>query len=322
MWFMTIAVFVVVVASIKWVATLVGELLQRSSGKISPAGWESNTAVLGEVETTRRGEKIVFRRLAWDEVEAVSHMLADANRYAAPMVDILGAWAPVPPASSPFSLPYTYTKRERQERARLFGVDRGVSLGRLDWQDNGPEVTKRLRPLATLYRTNLLLMPNNDGLIVGFLEDEHGTRLDHRPVCFFALLDPTVDPLSVSVWKLFVDGLVLAVRECGFTTLIRALSTNSTIENYEAAALLCLKGRPYTRLERVAVAPAYQGRGIGTRMMAIIMRMIRERGTPVYLTTQNEYTVASYARLGFRHLRLDQIKGAEITYPSWSMLLP
>lgn len=62
-------------------------------------------------------------------------------------------------------------------------------------------------------------------------------------------------------------------------------------------------------LDLVVLEPAYQGRGLGTRVMRGLMAEARERGVPLWLSVhRNNGARRLYLRLGFAELPRDDLR--------------
>jgi ribosomal protein S18 acetylase RimI-like enzyme len=77
--------------------------------------------------------------------------------------------------------------------------------------------------------------------------------------------------------------------------------------------------QPYWYLENVAVEPAAQGLGVGTRLLEPVLALADAAGQPSYLEAQTERNVAWYRRLGF------EVRDAEVSFApggplNWTMI--
>lgn len=63
---------------------------------------------------------------------------------------------------------------------------------------------------------------------------------------------------------------------------------------------------PHHYFPYIGVAPAAQGRGLGTRLMAPTLDLCDRDGLPAYLEATSERNAALYARLGFE--RVDELR--------------
>jgi GNAT superfamily N-acetyltransferase len=77
---------------------------------------------------------------------------------------------------------------------------------------------------------------------------------------------------------------------------------------------------PHWYLEVLGVAPAWQGQGVGTRLLAPLLERADRERLPCYLETATRPNVAFYERLGFRVEReLALLPGGP---PQWTMIRP
>jgi ribosomal protein S18 acetylase RimI-like enzyme len=103
-------------------------------------------------------------------------------------------------------------------------------------------------------------------------------------------------------WRLDERGLVEAIDA---TPRAELLVINNAAEGLCGFAILGL-GSALAYLQRVAVAPAWQGQGMGRSLVRVSARRARELGaTAMLLNTQigNDHAMALYASEGFATLR-------------------
>ena len=94
--------------------------------------------------------------------------------------------------------------------------------------------------------------------------------------------------------------LVPTVRDQGLRTFLRtAAAGREFAERYRAL----IKGTRYYHLHAVAVAPEFQGHGVGSRLVAATLqeceRLLASDSAPVVLSTQRERNLPFYQRAGF-----------------------
>jgi GNAT superfamily N-acetyltransferase len=94
--------------------------------------------------------------------------------------------------------------------------------------------------------------------------------------------------------------LVPTVRDQGLRTFLRTAAAGREFgERYRAL----VKGTQYYHLHAIAVAPDYQGNGVGSRLVAATLeeceRLLARDSAPVVLSTQRERNLPLYRRAGF-----------------------
>jgi len=94
--------------------------------------------------------------------------------------------------------------------------------------------------------------------------------------------------------------LVPTVRDQGLRTFLRTAAASREFgERYRAL----IQGTQYYHLHAVAVAPEFQGNGVGRRLVAAALeeceRLLARDSAPVVLSTQRERNLPLYQRAGF-----------------------
>ena len=94
--------------------------------------------------------------------------------------------------------------------------------------------------------------------------------------------------------------LVPTVREQGLRTFLRTAAASREFgERYRAL----IQGAQYYHLHAVAVAPGFQGKGVGSRLVAASLqeceRLSSRASAPVVVSTQRERNLPLYQRAGF-----------------------
>lgn len=117
----------------------------------------------------------------------------------------------------------------------------------------------------------------------------------------------TADLAGVALWRPpgTAPGLVDTVRTRA--ALPRAVARFGTAERHRLMRTLrqfagrraALVPEPHWYLEAIGVEPEHQGEGVGTALVARVLRQADTDGTPCYLETETEPNVRFYQRLGF-----------------------
>jgi ribosomal protein S18 acetylase RimI-like enzyme len=76
-------------------------------------------------------------------------------------------------------------------------------------------------------------------------------------------------------------------------------------------------GKPYTYLQIIGVAPAFQGQGFGGQLLRALIKRSEQAGVSLYLETETEANVSMYEHFGFTVIR--KIVLPIIGLPIWEM---
>lgn len=94
-----------------------------------------------------------------------------------------------------------------------------------------------------------------------------------------------------------------------------------SVEELEKRRAESLDGRQSWFLNNMVVRPAYQGTGVGTRLLRQqLEQVVAPSGYPASLTTQKPQNVSFYQRLGFRVTDDRPVGPASNSYPNWIMI--
>lgn len=106
---------------------------------------------------------------------------------------------------------------------------------------------------------------------------------------------------DVTLWRLLRSGrsLLGAVLRMPPRQLYRFLAVMKRVDALHGRTMK----QPHWYLWLLGVAPAHQGRGIGSSLLRPLLARADETGLPCYLETQTEGNVAFYRRRGFAVLR-------------------
>mmetsp|Transcript_16303 Transcript_16303/g.34469 ORF Transcript_16303/g.34469 Transcript_16303/m.34469 type:complete len:245 (+) Transcript_16303:56-790(+) len=132
--------------------------------------------------------------------------------------------------------------------------------------------------------------------------------------CTFILRDMG-QPLTL--WQKLRAGLLKLPFECGFQQTLRLLRYGDVIESEIAKVM---GGRHMCSLERMCVAPAKQGCGIGSRLLVEALDNGAFKDLPCILTTQADRNVRFYERMGFRVASEASLFFGQEQIQNWTMI--
>ena len=170
-------------------------------------------------------------------------------------------------------------------------------------------LSERRAFLAWLFKKNFELRSNHKAF--------RCTYDDNRLISFFMFTPPgSPDP---TLCDMICAGLVTGLWTYGLTTVKRLLATKSWFENREREIL----GKRYgtlIRLERMAVLPEYQGKGVGSFALSAALREADVSGLACILGTQENRNVIFYKRLGFEIVDESMVSIDGSSYTNWFMI--
>lgn len=79
-----------------------------------------------------------------------------------------------------------------------------------------------------------------------------------------------------------------------------------------------MQNRDYLYLMILGVAPEFQGRGYGGRLLGGVIQESEERQLPIYLETSTESNIRMYEKFGFKVL--GRVDHPIINVPQWEMI--
>lgn len=79
-----------------------------------------------------------------------------------------------------------------------------------------------------------------------------------------------------------------------------------------------MKGKAYTYLQIIGVAPSFQGQGFGGKLLHALIEKSEQTGVPIYLETETEANVSLYEYFGFSVIK--KIMLPIINLPMWEMI--
>jgi GNAT superfamily N-acetyltransferase len=119
----------------------------------------------------------------------------------------------------------------------------------------------------------------------------------------------------MTLWRMFRSGAIKHGQQLGFSFGRKVGQILRPLEDHRHRHLA---GRDYMYLPIVGVATEHQGKGIGARLLRVLLDECDRKGLPLYLETESEQNVAMYEHLGFKVL--DKITLEQLELPMWEML--
>eukprot|EP01031_Cornospumella_fuschlensis_P041232 gene41232-50319_t len=152
----------------------------------------------------------------------------------------------------------------------------------------------RVPQLAQLFSRNIgMIRQKEPGAIHCYYSDSSKSEV----ACSFVLIRSTV---TFTLWEKVWAGLLTLVVLFGFQTFGRMMQASDW---FDERIRLISEGREYFELQRMIVNPAYQGKGIGSRLLGEALKEADDAKLPVILSTQDDRNVVFYSRLGFKVMK-------------------
>lgn len=123
------------------------------------------------------------------------------------------------------------------------------------------------------------------------------------------------DYADMTPWRIIRSGLAISTKRVGMKTM---LLMKPIFEPLEKARRHHMKGKNYSYLMTLGVAPQFQGKGSGAKLLRAVIEDCDHEGLPVYLETATEKNIEMYKRFGFRVL--DKVDLPVINIPQWCMV--
>jgi ribosomal protein S18 acetylase RimI-like enzyme len=165
--------------------------------------------------------------------------------------------------------------------------------------------------------TDILLQPALDVVLANYHDGAHARALVDLLDSYAS--DPAGggEPLS---------GFAKAHLVAALAERPQAFSVIAFIGDKAVGLINCMEGfstfacRPLVNVHDVAVLPAYRGRGVGERMMALVEQLARQRGAcklTLEVLSGNLPAGRLYKRLGFQAYQLDPAMGQAQFLQKW-----
>jgi len=120
---------------------------------------------------------------------------------------------------------------------------------------------------------------------------------------------------DMTLWRGFRSGSIFSGMKLGMKTIMQM---KPIFEPLEADRRANMAGRAYVYLMIIGVAPEFQSRGLGGKLLRAIIQESESAGTPLYLETATVRNVGMYKRFGFKIL--NKMIHPIIDLPQWELL--
>lgn len=119
----------------------------------------------------------------------------------------------------------------------------------------------------------------------------------------------------ITTWQLIRSGGIVPFLGIGLRSLMKVAGSLTPMDGVRRNRM---KNRAYAYINVIGVAPEYQGKGYGGKMLRSMLKASDEAKLPTYLETETESNVALYERFGFTTCM--QMKLPIIDQPMWTMI--
>jgi GNAT superfamily N-acetyltransferase len=154
----------------------------------------------------------------------------------------------------------------------------------------------RLKALTWLFEVNIRLRLDSGAARCAYAQRAGGRA---EMVCFFMMLPPNSE--EIGTWAMVANGILSFPFRFGFQAFWRLLEVKARHDRLDRTFLEA-RSNPlgtFCRLERMAVHPSWQGKGVGSRILGDAIAEAASQGYGVKLSTQEPRNVTFYSRLGF-----------------------
>ncbi len=123
------------------------------------------------------------------------------------------------------------------------------------------------------------------------------------------------DLAVMTPWRMVRSGAMRAALKMGWKV---AKKMEPIFGPLDADRQEIMKGRSFTYLQIIGVAPALQGQGFGGKLLRALIEESERTRTPLYLETETESNVRMYERFGFVVVKENVLP--VIHLPMWEMV--
>lgn len=122
------------------------------------------------------------------------------------------------------------------------------------------------------------------------------------------------DFADMTIWRMLWSGSVIAGFKVGVRHMMKMLPVLGTMD---ADRIKHMKGKLYIHFHMFAVAPEFQGRGLGGKLLRALIERSEQAGAFIYLETQTEDNVRMYEKFGFEVI--EQRVVPTLNLPMWEL---
>lgn len=153
----------------------------------------------------------------------------------------------------------------------------------------------RVEALKYLFEKNLkMILSKTPESVYMYYSDENPQIME----CSFSLVPSFA--AKFTLWEKIFGGIIGFAFQYGLTPILRLIRAGDIHDAYTEDAAQMLKGdsRRYLSLQRMAVNPVFQGKGVGSKRLGQALREVADtHQLPVILGTQEPRNIAFYQRL-------------------------
>lgn len=120
---------------------------------------------------------------------------------------------------------------------------------------------------------------------------------------------------DMNLWRIVRSGALYSVMKMGNTVAKRMAPLNNVLPRDRN---LHMGNRAFMYLLILGVAPSYQKKGVGKKLLTNLAEYCDRKGLPIYLETETEENVRMYEYFGYTMLKKIVIDGLGV--PMWEMV--
>ncbi len=120
---------------------------------------------------------------------------------------------------------------------------------------------------------------------------------------------------DMTPWRMLLSGALGSGIRMGMTVTRKMMRVFAPIEADRKATM---QGRPYLYLLVIGVAPQFQGKGFGGRLLRALIEKSELMQAPIYLETETEDNVRLYEYFGFEVIK--EVMLPVVDLPMWELV--